>query len=159
MRGSTHAPCLTGGGRIKHVRVLLGVPTLQILRFEKKKKFEKANKARTCFIRLFELFGKFFQSQFFFRFFFRPRGEFVAFPSQSRLVVGDIRKNGQNFSDLNFHKIRTTLSQHRKSSKSRIKHVRALFDAKKSKKPIFQMRALFDVRALFELPRLFAPPQ
>ena len=32
-------------------------------------------------------------------------------------VVGDIRKNGQNFSDLNFHKIRTTLSQHRKSSK------------------------------------------
>ena len=35
-------------------------------------------------------------------------------------VVGDIRKNGQNFSDLNFHKIRTTLSQHKKSSKSRI---------------------------------------
>ena len=30
---------------------------------------------------------------------------FVAFPSQSRAVVGDIRKNGQNFSDLNFHKI------------------------------------------------------
>ena len=60
----------TGGGRIKHVRVLLGVPTLQILRFKKKKKFEKANKARTCFIRLFELFGKFFQSQFFFDFFF-----------------------------------------------------------------------------------------
>ena len=59
-----------GGGRIKHVRVLLGVPTLQILRFKKKKKFEKANKARTCFIRLFELFGKFFQSQFFFDFFF-----------------------------------------------------------------------------------------
>ena len=37
--------------------------------------------------------------------FFRPRGRFVAVPSQSRLVVGDIRKNGQNFSDLNFCKI------------------------------------------------------
>ena len=37
--------------------------------------------------------------------FFRPRGRFVAFPNQSWLVVGDIRKNGQNFSDLNFHKI------------------------------------------------------
>ena len=30
---------------------------------------------------------------------------FVAFPSPSQAVVGDIRKNGQNFSDLNFHKI------------------------------------------------------
>ena len=37
--------------------------------------------------------------------FFRPRGRFVAFPSQSRLVVGHIRKNGQKFSDLNFRKI------------------------------------------------------
>ena len=33
----------------------------------------------------------------------KPR--FVAFPGQSRLVVGYIRKNGQNFSDLNFRKI------------------------------------------------------
>ena len=32
---------ITGGGRIKHVRVLLGVPTLQILRFKKKKKVRK----------------------------------------------------------------------------------------------------------------------
>ena len=30
---------------------------------------------------------------------------FVAFPSQSRSVVWDIRKHGHNFSDLNFHKI------------------------------------------------------
>ena len=37
--------------------------------------------------------------------FFRSRGRFVAFPSQSRLVVGHIRKNGQKFSDLNFRKI------------------------------------------------------
>ena len=27
------------------------------------------------------------------------------FPRKSRAVVGDIRKNGQNFGDLNFHKI------------------------------------------------------
>ena len=30
---------------------------------------------------------------------------YIAFPRKSRAVVGDIRKNGQNFSDLNFHKI------------------------------------------------------
>ena len=29
----------------------------------------------------------------------------VTFPRKSRAVVGDIRKNGQNFGDLNFHKI------------------------------------------------------
>ena len=33
----------------------------------------------------------------------KPR--FVAFPGQSRLVVGYIRKNGQSFSNLNFRKI------------------------------------------------------
>ena len=42
-------------------------------------------------------------------FFFHYQGAkkqcFVAFPSQSQAVVGDIRKNGQTFSDLNFHKI------------------------------------------------------
>ena len=42
-------------------------------------------------------------------FFFHRQGAkkqcFVAFPSQSQAVVGDIRKNGQTFSDLNFHKI------------------------------------------------------
>ena len=50
--------------------------------------------------------------QFFFftwGFFFHYQGAkkqcFVAFPSQSQAVVGDIRKNGQTFSDLNFHKI------------------------------------------------------
>ena len=78
----------TGGGRIKHVRVLLGVPTLQILRFEKKKKFEKANKARTCFIRLFELFGKFFQSQFFFRFFFAQEVNLLHFRANPGLWWG-----------------------------------------------------------------------
>ena len=30
---------------------------------------------------------------------------YIAFPRKSRAVVGDIRKNGQNFGDLNFHKI------------------------------------------------------
>ena len=42
-------------------------------------------------------------------FFFHHQGAkkqcFVAFPSQSQAVVGDIQKNGQTFSDLNFHKI------------------------------------------------------
>ena len=46
---------------------------------------------------------------FFFLFFKNPQRQvFPAFLpdlSQSRSVVGDIRKNGQNFSDLNFHKI------------------------------------------------------
>ena len=91
----------TGGGRIKHVRVLLGVPTLQILRFEKK----KSSKRRIKHVRALFAFSNFlesFSSRNFFSIFFRPRGEFVAFPSQSRLVVGDIRKNGQNFSDLTY---------------------------------------------------------
>ena len=62
-------------------------------------------------------FGKIFEKSeigvqiFFFTwgFFFHHQGAkkqcFVAFPSQSQAVVGDIRKNGQTFSDLNFHKI------------------------------------------------------
>ena len=49
------------------------------------------------FILVFFLFLLYPQRQFF--------PAFLPDLSQSRSVVGDIRKNGQNFSDLNFHKI------------------------------------------------------
>ena len=124
-----------------------------------------SNKARTCFIsRPYtsdpEVLKKkkVFPVAIFFSIFFRPRGDFAAFPSQSQLVVGHIRKNGQNFSDLNFRKIRTTLSQHRKSSKSRIKHVRALFDGKKKQKTHFSNACFIRRTCFIRITSFIRPP-